>query len=447
MGTADMAFMLGDRVTEWRYIRDTAFLYDAINDVFVEALPPSILDPGTIFHVARIAQIEMRGHKKNIPRMDPQFQTHLNSGPHDGPVKGSPLWQAFCMIFNAESFDTRDRVYGILALPGLPILDIVPVYSKSVAQVFTEFTIATINSSYRHPFEIFCLIDGSENGFDLPSWVPNLASERHTGMIEGTFRAGDKWTRFQAMGFEDIDSAPALDFVNGNLQVCGCVIDVVDGLGGISKLDVDAKDPHCFSEPCPASRTPPWPLDISPASSIWKCLVAGTDKNGIRAPKEYSKLLDGLASECDYADWFVRDEPALHFIVANAGLLVDDQPLSSYFKHWPLNLDGWSQEREDWECARGQTTAARQTMMSRVKNKRLMVTGKGMLGLVPNSVDVGDVILIVRGHGRPLVASKVNVENESSMFRVKGEAYVDGMMEGEMMEDEHDKIWQSITFA
>ena len=28
MGTADMAFALGERVTEWRYISDTAFIFD-----------------------------------------------------------------------------------------------------------------------------------------------------------------------------------------------------------------------------------------------------------------------------------------------------------------------------------------------------------------------------------------------------------------------------------
>jgi len=38
MGTTDMALVLGERVTEWRYIRDTAFVLSAVGDTFTQML-------------------------------------------------------------------------------------------------------------------------------------------------------------------------------------------------------------------------------------------------------------------------------------------------------------------------------------------------------------------------------------------------------------------------
>lgn len=77
-----------------------------------------------------------------------------------------------------------------------------------------------------------------------------------------------------------------------------------------------------------------------------------------------------------------------------------------------------------------------------------MLTGKGYLGLVPNSVVHGDVVIIIKGHGRPLIASKNSGFGISrDTYRLKGEAYVDGMMSGEMMEDEHEKMWEDFTFT
>jgi hypothetical protein len=72
MGTADIALVLGDRVTEWRYVRDTAFVLAAIGDVFARVLSKirgaSHIDiHNTVVHIAKIAQLEIESHKIHIP--------------------------------------------------------------------------------------------------------------------------------------------------------------------------------------------------------------------------------------------------------------------------------------------------------------------------------------------------------------------------------------------
>jgi hypothetical protein len=131
---------------------------------------------------------------------------------------------------------------------------------------------------------------------------------------------------------------------------------------------------------------------------------------------------------------------SLHFIFANAELLVGGKPLKSYL---PNLEDPWAY----YNRIDAKTRALRQTMVTRTKRTRLIVTGLGFLGLAPNSVAVGDVVIILKGHGRPVVASKVLEDDVVVAYRMKGEAFVEGMMSGEMMEDEYRKDIEDLVFV
>jgi hypothetical protein len=77
-----------------------------------------------------------------------------------------------------------------------------------------------------------------------------------------------------------------------------------------------------------------------------------------------------------------------------------------------------------------------------------MVTAKGMLGLVPNSVQVGDAIMLIHGHGRPVVARPATAgEWGSGHYQLKGEAYVHGIMRGELLEPEYEQDWKRVNFV
>ena len=447
MGTTDMAVIIGDRVTEWRYVRDTAFALEAIGDVFAESLEGIELPQASVSHVARIAQLGISGHRRQLPPVNGmQFMTQLNSGPTSGPLRGLSLWQVFRLLHYVRCFEPKDRVYGILALPRLPNLGIVPdPKTQSTTMVFTGFALGCIHASSRHPLEYLCLVDGATTEIDgerLPSWVADLSSERQTGIIEGRYRAGDKYHPSQAMGFEAFDCTPDLDFTEtGNLQATGFVIDFVDGLGPISRLDPDIRDLGMKPDLFQPSKSPKWPVEeMTPGAAIASCFVAGADENGTRLRvRGEERLIHSFGMHS------ASDSSNVEFVTANANLRIDGKPLADYIDNWKGG--SWYPEPgHQWNQMSPDIKALRQTMLSRVKRKRLMVTEKGYIGLVPNSVVVGDVVIIIKGHGRPLVVSEVKVAGFRIGFRLKGEAYVEGMMSGEMMEDEQRGALAKLTF-
>jgi hypothetical protein len=468
MGTVDMALVLGDKVTEWRYVRDTAFVLSSISDVFGEAMfnisqvkHTDVVN--TVVHLAKIAQLEIHAHRKHIPQTSGmQPMTQLNSGPTAGPERGDVLWQAFRLMTYAKCTNAKDRVFGLLALPCLPNLGIKHDSSKSTVSIYEDFAIGCMNASFRHPLVYLCLIDGATDEIfeydkdkdgrivevgreSLPSWVPNLSSGRETGMIEGIYRAGDKWDPYQHMGFEPMNPQPELSLsMDRKLHVRGFVIDIVDGIGGICPASLGVPDPdslesrfqHDLTQP---SKSPSWPQaseGVTPRAAIAACLTAGTDENGarLRYKDENLALLSSFAPALNSPDM------SLHFILANAELRVDGKPLKTFF---PNLEDPWAY----WNRIDAKTRALRQTMVSRTKRKRLMVTELGFLGLVPNSVSVGDAVIILKGHGRPVVASMVLEKDVVVAYKMKGEAFVEGMMSGEMMEDEYRKDMEDLVFV
>lgn len=259
------------------------------------------------------------------------------------------------------------------------------------------------------------------------------------------------------MGFEDLDSAPSIKFdARGNLQCHGFIIDVVDGLGPISSSDPDVSNTGFSPGMTQPSISSPWPIeDETPSTSLWRTFVGGTDDNGRRAPKEYSALLDAFVDGFNYSKTDYDLSP-YEFVIDNAELMINGLPLSSWLPRWNLinSIMSMSKHRLDGmpvfqACPdrRGTINAAVQTMAIRTKRRRLMLTEKGYLGLVPNSVMPGDVVIIIKGHGRPLIAStKPASYVPQGTYIIKGEAYIDGMMSGEMMGNEHEKTWEDLTF-
>lgn len=250
-GRPGMPVVCGSRVTQWRYIRDGAFLYTALMDLLQESTSASLASLGagpmtkehSIPHVAGIAQLEIAGHRKTLPEVDVTFlPIKSNLPPAHGPLKGSPFKQALMLASRADVFNAKDRVYGMLEIPSLPKLDITVDYDKSVGTVYREFAQAAIEKG--RSLDILFLVDGGglsqtdTNGNpipaeSMPSWVPDFGAKpnRRPGVIEGEWYAsGDK------RGFE-WRHYPA---VQGDTLTCwGFVVERVSGVGAINPKDIE----------------------------------------------------------------------------------------------------------------------------------------------------------------------------------------------------------------
>ncbi|KAL3423635.1 heterokaryon incompatibility protein [Phlyctema vagabunda] len=478
-GRSGMPIVYGSRVTQWRYIRDAAFVYTAFFDLLQERtqelpdhMPGLQLKDHSVFQVAGIGQIETHSHRKKLPDVDRTFLPfQFKNGLGHGPMRGSTLRQALMLASQADCYNTKDRVYGMLEIPGLPDLGITVDYDKKVGQIYREFTQAFIEKG--KSLDVFFLLDGCGmsltdiNGVPhtefeiLPSWVPDFGGKRsrRPGIIEGTWHASGNQQGF-VWEFDGI-AMPIEPATNDEILRCfGFVVETVSGLGAINPRDVHGNqvvEASWFQSGVVQPRAPD-PLGRSDtdqlasrlrnmfmgtssnlprsalhdddedfeAPNIDDVLVAGTRIGGARAPADFKCLLDIFSEDepspdhPDYHNW--------HFVNSSASLRVGGRPLSSYFSPPPL-------VRTEAPYI---LTAARQAMQSHTHKRRLAVSASGRLGLVPIATQPGDSIIILIGHGIPIVARPAGAVNlpsgqEHPAWTIMGECFVDGMMMGEMM--------------
>jgi hypothetical protein len=72
------------------------------------------------------------------------------------------------------------------------------------------------------------------------------------------------------------------------------------------------------------------------------------------------------------------------------------------------------------------------------KQRRFLITEKGYMGLGPRETKVGDRIVILQGHRAPIVARHAT----SKHWRVVGDSYIHGIMEGEVFgEEKCELLW------
>ncbi|TQN73130.1 Heterokaryon incompatibility protein 6, OR allele [Colletotrichum shisoi] len=447
MGRAGMPVVCGARVTQWRYIRDGALTYTAFLHVLQEKLPRIVYQSTqkpvgnelSILHVAQIAQLEVHGHRKRLPPVDTSWlPVYSNIGENDGLLHGSAFRRALLLASQAQCYHLHDSVYGLLSVPGLPDFGITVDYTKHITTVLTEFASACVTKG--KSLELLSLVDGcgmpvrdaQGNLLDrrsLPSWVPYLARtpEQRVGTIEGNWHASGNKQGFYFDGYN-----------------------VVDGVGAISKPDMETGSRHhpefhtgivqpggestSGSEFGPQADECDFGETDSPRDRAAKAvregprvawvLTCGADVQGIKQ-----------SFDCLY-EAFPEDEPSRqspffrnwHFINSSAGLLVGGRPLSSYFRPF-------DQENPDHKSNLA-ARAARQAMETRTRNRRLIVTNSGLVGLAPILVQPGDAVMVLIGHGRPVVARRLKDESggDTPLWRLIDEAFVGGMMEWEMMD-------------
>jgi hypothetical protein len=81
-----------------------------------------------------------------------------------------------------------------------------------------------------------------------------------------------------------------------------------------------------------------------------------------------------------------------------------------------------------------------------LKMRRFAVTEKGYFALVPRGAQLGDEVAVFDRACVPFVIRRKQVGGDGGKFELLGEAYVHGIMEGEVMSME-DIALQDITLA
>ena len=432
-------------------------------------------------------------------------------GPEEMPrFRGTRLLQLLTLAGQANCSQPEDRVCGLMAAPGIPTLPIKKYASTTVEGVYLIFAIHCLGSGDRfaelsgaeyeesrrtettsvtqhgiaqsssvirnyvddgkvYSLDIFAFLDGFGDNFILPSWVPNLsmpAVRRITPLLGPWAASGLK------QGVPPPSFLTAQPLTDSPVQLYGLTCNVVsvgeiDGVGAIqSRLAKQARFVNhthdCFTEVEDPATPDSTALGAGPKhsfvqgiiqckahharpdedefrESLARVLTAGADTNGkiINAECVFEYLYSnaGVTSFDDCNQW-LQD-----FIDSSADFVVGSKPLKDWFAH---------------DCG---TTAispaslaaigvAKRSMFAKTRARRLVVTAsEGYLGLAPMASQPGDTIVVIVGCDRPVVIRRQMVIGDKTFWRIIGECFLDGVMDGEVAQAGFHQQTSAVTFV
>lgn len=303
-----------------------------------------------------------------------------------------------------------NQVYGILGLVNERLTELIsPNYKMSAAEIFADFAQAAIRSS--GSLDVITSQGAAMLEQTLPSWVPNL-TESIAVSLEMTPKVPYEASK---------DSTAVVSFGDGELIARGLLMDIIDGIGG-SYGDTGAGDG--VLQPNHANN--PYDGKAGARDAIWHTLLADRDPATEVASELYGHIMD-LPWEDDEDDPEAESGAQAIFNDLrrmNSEFRVGGQEFKSYF---PAKSSGtftrpkWGLDpfHRIWTFAAG---------------RRLITTEKGYLGQARKDVQRGDLVCILLGCSVPVILRPHTDGPISRCYRLVGEAYVHGAMNGEAMD-------------
>jgi hypothetical protein len=400
-------------------------------------------------------------------------------------TNGMSLVATIAYLGNHSASDARDRIYSVLGLITARDRKLVgdPEYTTSVERLYSK-----IVRSYWDEYgslDIICFVHifsryegdvytGWNNA--VPSWTPDwrvhsenvspvpLIASQSASEHVGNFRPlhSRRWEAvFDATG--SILRSRANVRFHENLREMWCdgvVVDMIDTLGAL-----EGCEPRCKSYVC-AAETPvhgilhserlekkvlPWGC-VDLLDAIARSLALDRQDKYLRfmAPQEYVDDFLALCQACIvdasstsssisppidplFSTWF-RQNRHLHFGIQTLASLISSFPAPttapSTLPQIPLRTSSFphalstssSADPSDTFLTRFQDTVKK-------KSRRLMVTAEGEVGMGPCRARPGDAVVVLFGCSIPLVLRRVG---SVEAWQVVGEAYVHGLMNGEI---------------
>ncbi|KAH6884265.1 heterokaryon incompatibility protein-domain-containing protein [Thelonectria olida] len=337
--------------------------------------------------------------------------------------------------------DSRDKVFALLGMMEPEIVRrITAFHSLPTPDLFRETTIVFIE----HYQNLEPLRDANPWGpTRTPSWVIDWKWDQKIPFSapEKPF-AGPFWDPDTlALPPESVYCAhrdrPASYSLSPDRQLLRCegfVIDEICGLGAREKG-------YFHWEPTSVCSPPSgWESRYGPATAaaIYSVMLLGRVTNCERVSKRHSALLSLPRDEKRAMDEFARrgwsflsNQVDYYFRWSewwklHESISVGDKTLSSFFS------DTIPENAIEFDYSEVFNAAERANM-----SRRLMFTNKGYIGWAPDNAygpghkqsRIGDLVCIVFGCSTPLV-----IRPKNECFEVLGEAYVEGVMDGEAVD-------------
>ncbi|RMZ69347.1 Heterokaryon incompatibility [Pyrenophora seminiperda CCB06] len=320
----------------------------------------------------------------------------------------------------ADATEPKDKIYGVL---GIAKVDIRPDYSKdtSARQVYLQACLTQL------PLLIYEMLSCVDHDKPLHlSWVPDWSTQRVTEALGYSTKA---WTLYCAGGRNVPGSEPPKAVVNDDkkqITVSGKIFDTVVSLGEVNQdPTLNIETPQVGNQILAsyakiASASDSYPLhDSSIYDAFFNTLIAGRDGSGTSAPTLDHGEVFGLVLDCT-----TGKTPSL------PGQTISARRKSGHFTLDSLKTKTSTKIRKPAKILEDLQAALRAAMTMR----RFAVTKKGYFALVPRGTQVGDVITVFDRACVPFVLRRRRGEwGQEKKFELMGEAYVHGVMKGEVV--------------
>lgn len=360
--------------------------------------------------------------------------------------------------------DFRDKIYGILGIPttdsdpdaGEPFLQ--PDYNKTLSEVYIECALAIIRKtrslrilSYvqhgRLPGRISDIserIQADDTVIKVPSWVPRW----HQYFARTLTPQEQEIKTFNACASISTDFVSRAHVRGLELNTYGARITRIRSISQIfdSSMTLRHTSPEMASEvwmeafdALKASITDPMEV-LYTLSSL---LTAGKDWfGGIIEDREqhFADFLAFMYNPAMFSDGGTEVDLD-HAQGGSTGAKCRDGPQR---RHPNMLLEALFRPRTDLAlppvAKPGHAHCFREAMRGACTWRRLLVTDDGHVGLGPQVTEPGDVVCILQDAIMPLV---LRHEAEGHSFKLVGEAYIQGMMFGEVPISEVEQIVMS----
>ncbi|KAH8904112.1 hypothetical protein BR93DRAFT_985429 [Coniochaeta sp. PMI_546] len=352
----------------------------------------------------------------------------------------------FSRCFNAT--DPRDHIFAVLGMWDASQIcrgtsfHIKPDYDSPVADIYVQGTYMAIYEA--RDLGMLGLVEDStfRDDPELPSWVPDYRKGHRMLPLTNQVRSGTRSNRWKASDGLSW-SRPRTSQWSRTLPVEGLLVDVVDDIGP-TYAELDSE----FMLKDILSLLVNYPLDeypsqrVSPSEAFWRTIIQDTfreepaDNPAARdafVAAAVSKMLD-LESEIAAAkgaldDPFTNSQgEADHFkslreqTIKVLSSLSTEPPFDSILEALAMKQRPSLRDKEDFE----------ESFRIAYYGRRMFRTQKGLFGITAQSLHRGDCVWILAGADTPFVLSKLHDDD----WRVVGEAYVFGIMNGEVLTPE-----------
>lgn len=310
--------------------------------------------------------------------------------------RGIPLTTLLGATRRFKATDPRDKVIAVVGLAdhrtvGMPLSKILD-YEKPVAELYRDVTGYLIQSQ-----RSLALLSNIEDVsyrclHELPSWVPDYSVwQRHT-VLGASIRVGH--LNFRAAGYTPCSAR----WTEGSQLLA---------VDGICQDKVDTVSDKALEHRAPDTDTVfQWLQIVEPLirdgnlsiDAFWRTLIGDQGRHIYPAPEQYGT----------------------HF--------------ESYLAHASARKAGYPgvprPDKDEKESRDANSLLYQASLGYLAPHRKFFTTKKCAIGLGPQSMRPGDVVCILSGGRVPFI-----LRAEESEFRLVGEAYVHGLMEGQAVKN------------